>query len=227
MRRVWSVCACTALCAFLPSHLFAQPTPAGRVDVAVGASWLQGYDVGESDGLLTSSQAPTGQPFVLFRTATRLDQAAAVDARIGIVIGGGFSAEVRSSFSRPKYRISISGDSEAAQAIDVIDRIDQYIVDVALVWRIVQLSRGPIFPFIGGGSGYVRQLHSDGVLASDGARYFGNGGVEYWLRRRDSGRLKGAGLRSTVQAAWTETDLDIDNQRRSELSVVADFFLRF
>lgn len=183
--------------------------------------------MGESDAFLTSSQVPTGQPFVLFRTATRLDKATAADARIGIVIGRGFSAEVRSSFSRPKYRISISGDSEAAQAFDVTDRLDQYVVDVALVWRIVQLGRGPLLPFVGGGGGYVRQLHSNGVLASQGARYFGHGGVEYWLRRRDSGRLKGAGLRSTVQAAWSRTDLDTDEKHRSQLSIAADVFVRF
>src|SRR5262249_9140650 len=86
----------------------AQGTPdGGRLDLAIGAGWVGGVDLG-SAGATEATGA--GQRVPIFTTSTTLGSLSLVEGRVGWRLTHALSAQADASFGRPLLRIAVDND---------------------------------------------------------------------------------------------------------------------
>src|SRR5438309_60303 len=102
---------------------------------------------------------------------------------------GAVTAERSRSRSWPSDAPSVSGDIENGAPTTAVEKIQEYMIGGAVVWRVPGVQRPRLAPFVAVGGGYLRQLHDRALLAQTGRYYALGGGVAYLLASR-SGWLK-------------------------------------
>jgi hypothetical protein len=125
-------------------------------------------------------------------------------------------------------RTRISDDAEDAEALTVEEDLDQYFVEAAGVLLLDRFRIGDrTIPFVSGGAGYLRQLHEGRVLVETGQVYHLGGGLRHWLRVRDRGFLRAAGLRLDARAYFLANGFVLEEGARPHGSISGALFLTF
>jgi hypothetical protein len=197
-----------------------QPDPAlpkHHFTIAGGVSWLGGYPLGGNVATLRRNETGTASPasLTLFRVDTSIEQARAIEARIGYAVTRQLALELGGSYGRPRLALNVSGDAESDGAVFSNEEVSQYSVDVSAVWQIsrVRIARR-IRPYLAGGGGYLRQLYADRTVVETGRIMHVGGGLRYWLRGGDaSSRPLGVRVELRAQSRWG--GIDVENEMRT------------
>jgi hypothetical protein len=216
------------LLASVSAHAQATIDPhAARVEVEVGGGLFGGAGLGAGDANLRAN-APARQPFRLFATESRFEGAPLVYVRAAVPLGRGLGVEAGVTLEHPEIRTSLTGDAEGAAGLTTVERIDQYVFDGGLVWRLDRLRLGGrLFPFVSGGAGYLRQLHEGRTLIEHGQVYHAGGGVKYWLLTRPNGFLRSAGIRGDVRVQLLRGGIAFEDRQRPHAAISGGVFVGF
>lgn len=206
----------------------AQDAPSLRAHHVVldgGAVWAGGYPVGDVNAQLRTNAAGSAPPpYTLFAASSDISSAPSVTARLGFAVTPRLVIEAAGSFGRPRLGVDISRDVEAAGQRLAGERLQQYVIDGALVWQL-PLRLGPrARPFVIGGAGYLRQLHEDRTLVETGQVYYAGLGARYWIRG-GTGRARSVGLRADLRGNLRRGGIDFENKVRVYPTLAASLFL--
>jgi len=199
--------------------------PVHRLDVWGGAGLFTGGGLGSRDASLRANGSST--PFTLFRSASSLTRAPALEVGLGVLLTRRIGAEARLVYGRPDIRTSVTSDVEGAPAVAVVERIDQYAISGGVVVLIDELRLGGTTPFASAGAGYIRQLHEGRTLVEQGHSFHVGGGVKRWLFVRDRRRLKAAGLRGDARLELVSGGVAFDDRLRARGVLSGAFFVTF
>jgi hypothetical protein len=219
-------CVVIALCACHEGVASAQ-SPEGRVEVAVGASWVGSSSLGSRDANETTS---TLAQLPLFSTSTRLAGAPSVEGRVGWRLSRTLMVEGDASYGRPELQVTITNDAEAgltSGSVTAAERLEQFTAGGSLVWYppVGQSSR--LAPFLTAGVGYLRQLHETATLVQTGRYYQFGGGIAVPLTSRPTSRLKTIGVRIDARGLVRVDGVAFDSSARVVPSAGASLFIRF
>jgi len=200
--------ACGTLAAGLLLLALATPAPAAaqarratappRFEAGGGGGAIGAVSLGERDANLLTNDA-AGSPYRLYTTATRLQPAAAVEARLGYRVAPRLTAEARLTVARPWLRASISADAENASPVDATSRLTEYVVEGGALWRLSTDARHRWIPFVSGGAGLARHVHDARALVENGVEGYAGGGVLYAISSRTAASPARTGLRFDVR----------------------------
>jgi hypothetical protein len=220
---IWLVAALA-----IPSTALAQTAagqlPVGRFDVSFGGGFIGGASVGSGDATLRTQE---DEGYRLFATDSRFAGAGILEARAAMALTSRYGVEVRVGLSRPELRSAISEDVEGAPALEVAERVDQYVVDGALVITLRGLRIGGIVPFVSGGAGYLRQLHEGRTLIEEGLVYHLGGGARHAVITRDRAFLKQVGVRVDASLLLLTGGIRLEDEARPHAAVTAALFVAF
>ena len=150
------------------------PAPrAPRMELSVGAGFLGGSSLGTADADL---RGRTNQAFQLFDTSSRIGGSIPLEVRLGFLLGPRYVFEIRGAWSRPELETSVTGDFEGAPPVTVVERVDQYSLDLGVLVNLRQTRSRSLVPFISGGAGYVGSVHEGLTLLENGIGFRGGGG---------------------------------------------------
>jgi hypothetical protein len=206
----------------------AQDAPSLRAHHLVlegGAAWVGGYPVGDVNAQLRTNAAGSAPPMSeLAANNVYGGGAPSVTARLGFAVTPRLVLEAAGSFGRPRLGVDISRDVEAAGQRLAGERLQQYVIDGALVWQL-PLRLGPrARPFVVGGAGYLRQLHEDRTLVETGQVYYAGLGARFWIRG-GTGRARSVGLRADLRGNLRRGGIDFENKVRVYPTLAASLFL--
>jgi hypothetical protein len=229
MRRGCVIAAIAVLSSSLAPAAAAQgtpPRPVGRLEIAGGVGLFGGHSFGSADATIrANTAAPT--PFLLFSADSRLGRAPVVEARLSTALTRRYEVEGRFSFSRPELRSSISADVEGAPGLTVVERIDQYVIDGALLVLLDEIRIGGAVPFASAGAGYLRQLHEGLTVIESGRVFHIGGGVKHWFFSRARGVARAAGVRGDARLYFLSGGIALDDGPRSHVAISGSFFVTF
>lgn len=229
MRGGRGLAAVVLLLGFFVSSASAQAPsvrPLRRVEVAAGVGMFGGGSLGSADAAIRSNST-TPAPFRLFSTDSAFVRAPVVEARLGTALSRRYEVEARFSFSRPELRSSISSDVEDAPGLTVVERVDQYLIDGALLVLFDEARLGSAVPFASAGAGYLRQLHEGLTVIESGRVYHVGGGVKHWFLSRARGAVRAAGVRADARLYFFSGGIAVDDGPRPQAAVSASFFAAF
>src|SRR5688500_3045254 len=142
-RRSWlrrAVCTCRFVSVdlfvlfVLPAEAQPAAAPRGpRMELSAGVGFLGGSSLGTAAADL---RGRSNQPFQLFNTSSRIGGSLPLEVRLGFLLGPRYVFEIRGAWSRPELETSVSGDLEGAPPLTVVERVDQYSPDVAMVVKL-------------------------------------------------------------------------------------------
>jgi hypothetical protein len=208
-----------ALCLMLHAALAtAQNAPElrqHRVTINGGLIWLAGYDIGVSTAELRGNGAGATPPaFALLTADSHLTSAIAPEIRVGFSLSRRWTIEGGGQWAQPHIGIGIAGDAEAPVQELPGEQLQQYVFDGGINWQLPIGMGGRLAPFVGGGAGYLRQLHEDRTFAETGQLYYGGGGARYWLRG-GHGTTRPIGIRGEFRINVRRQGIDFTNQARA------------
>ena len=212
------------LCLASPARAQSAGAPPGRIEVAVGLGAIGGAALGSDDANL---RAADGSDFRLFGAESRFAGAPSLEVRAGLALTGRYAMEVRFALSHPELLTAISGDVEGAPDIELTERIDQYVVDAAILVNLDRVRIGPVVPFASAGAGYLRQLHEGLTLVEEGTAYHVGGGVKHRFVSRGSGFLKAVGLRGDVRVYLLAGGIAVGSRPRPHMAAAGSVFVAF
>ena len=212
------------LCLASAARAQSAATLPGRIEVAVGLGVVGGAALGSDDANLRTA---TGSDFRLFGAQSRFGAAPTLEARAGLALTRRYAMEVRFALSHPELLTSISADVEGAPDIELTERIDQYVVDAALLVRLDRIRIGSVVPFASAGAGYLRQLHEGLTLVEEGTAYHVGGGVKHRFVSRGRGFLKAVGLRGDVRVYLFAGGIAVRNRPRPHAAAAGSVFVAF
>ena len=207
----------------------AQPLdrPVHRFEASVGALWLGSGELGSEDADLRQNGTPPGD-FTVFATDTRVEASPGFDGRVAYWLTRSIAVEAGFVVSRPAVSSRVTDDIEEAADLTLEEDLEQYFVDVGAVLLLDRLSIGErTVPFVSGGAGYLRQLHEGRTLVETGQVYHVGGGLRHWLRMRDAGFLRAAGLRVDARIYMLANGVAFESGARPHAAVSGALFLTF
>jgi hypothetical protein len=211
---------------FFPRLAVAQGTGSiHRLEVSAGGGYFTGTSFGNATATLRANgQVP--QPYSLFTTESVLTGSLAGDLTLGTRINRRWSVEGHFGYSRPSLETSVGEDAEGATAVTVIERIDQFVIDAGVLFRIDEMRVKRLTPYAAGGAGYLRQLHEGYALIDQGHLYHLGGGVARDLITRTHGIVRAAGLRADARMYFLSGGVVNDRTARHG-SFTASLLVRF
>jgi hypothetical protein len=168
----------------------------GSWEIGGGALWTGGFDVDAFDATLTANAGNDAEPFTLFAVDGRVKPSAGLQARLGFYLSRAFAIEGGVRYTRPVVSMRVTDDAEDAPDVTVEETINRYVFDGSLVMHLTgaAFAGGRGVPFLQGGAGYVRELHSGNELVETATEFHAGGGVKIWF---GSG-LRRLGVRADV-----------------------------
>ena len=201
--------------------------PVHRFEATIGALWLASGELGSEDADLRRSGTPPGD-FRVFGTDTTIEASPGFDGRVAYWLTRSLAVEAGFVMTRPVVSTAISDDTEGAEDLSLEEDLDQYFVDVGAVLMLDRLSIGErTVPFVSGGGGYLRQLHEGRTLVETGQVYHLGGGLRHWLRVRDTGFLRAAGIRVDARVYMLVNGVAFDDGARPHGAISGSLFLTF
>jgi opacity protein-like surface antigen len=195
-----------------------------RFELAVGPGWAASYGLGSRTAQLTGN---LGQPsLTLFETESEMAGGIGLDAKLGYRLTPVLRLEAGLAFSRPEFRTSVSRDAEGAAAIVATDRVDQYLVEAALLAHAPRWRAAGGVPYATGGAGYLHQVASEGASVESGAVYHAGAGMA-WERVRAKGWAGAWGVRADARVNVRTGGIDIEDAARVWPSAGVRFFVAF
>jgi hypothetical protein len=224
MNRLRWVLTLALLC--VPRLGLAQGTDfIHRLEVSAGGGYFTGTSFGNATATLRGNgQLP--QPYTLFSTDSTLTGSLAGDFTLGARISRRWSVEGHFGYSRPNLETSVRNDAEGAAAVTVVERIDQFMVDAGVLFRIDEMRIKRLTPYAAGGAGYLRQLHEGYALIDQGHVYYLGGGVTRDFVVHTHGIVRAAGLRADARLYFLAGGVVNDRTARHG-SFTASLFVRF
>jgi hypothetical protein len=217
------------LLAVLPLPAAAQGIRKPRVrliEVSGGVGLIGGGSLGEQDANLRANSTPA-EPYRLFSTDATFRRAGVLEARLGTTLTSRYAIEGRFAFSRPELRAVISADVEGAPGLTVVERVDQYVIDGALLVLFNEARLGGVVPFASAGAGYVRQLHEGLTVIESGRIYHVGGGIRHRFFSRNRGFTRTAGVRADARLDLLSGGISIDDGPRPHLAISGSLFVGF
>jgi hypothetical protein len=196
-----------------------------RLEVGGGAGYFTGLNFGSATAALRANNQ-TPQPYTLFTTDTTLTGSLAGDFTLGARINRRWTVEGHFGYSRPSLETSVGGDAEGAAPITVVERIDQFVIDAGVLFRIDEMQIKRLMPYAAGGAGYLRQLHEGFALIDQGHLYHLGGGITRELMIRTHGVVRATGLRVDGRMYFLSGGVVNDRTARHG-SFTASLFVRF
>jgi hypothetical protein len=225
--RLFAAIAAVLVVAVPAAAQTSDPLPIGRFEVDAGGGWLGGARLGSGDANLRAP-APAPATFRLFSVDSRFAAAPTVHLKAGFAFSRRLGVEAGVTLSHPELRASVTNDAEAAPAITIAERIDQYSVDASVIVMIGELALGRrTLPFAAAGAGYLRQLHEGRTVVEEGQVFHAGGGIKHWLMARDQGFISGAGLRVDVRLYLMSGGIAFEDHPRPHGAVSGSVFLTF
>ena len=198
----------------------------GRLEVGGGFGLLGGASIGTEDANLRANTSPA-EPYRLFTAESSVQRAGVLEARLGVALTRRYAVEGRFSFSRPELQSSISADVEGAPGLTVVERVDQYVIDAAVLVLFDEARFARMVPFASAGGGYVRQLHEGLTVIEGGGIYHVGGGIKHWFFSRNSGFARAAGARADARLYFLTGGFALDDGPRSHGAISGSVFLGF
>ena len=205
----------------------AQPAAAPRaprMELSVGAGLLGGSSLGSANADL---RGRNNQPFQLFDTSSRLGVSIPVDVRLDFLLGPRYVVEIRGAWSRPELETSVNGDVEGAPELTLVERVDQYSLDLGLLINLGRVRSRTLVPFVSAGGGYSGAVHEGLTLLENGISFRGGGGFKYPLVMQRRGRVKGMGIRADAAFIVMTGGLAGENDTARQMATSGSFYLTF
>lgn len=196
----------------------------GGWEIGGGGVFMGGYDFGESAADLTPNTGNT-VPVTLFTTDNEVRPVFGVQARIGYVVSPALVLEAGFRFTRPQYRVRVTGDFENAPDTTIEETLSDYLFEGSAVWHFTGASfaGGRAVPFAYGGGGYFRELHDQDALVEDGFEYHGGVGLKLWFNES----RRGFGIRGDVGISIRDGGFDFEDSPRLVPTVGGSLVYRF
>jgi hypothetical protein len=214
----------------VPVTAAAQPVPAaaaaGRLEVSIGAGILAGGARGTQDANLRANNVDP-EPFRVFGTDSRFGASPTLDVRAGFALTRRYGIEGGISFGRPELQTALSDDVEGADALVVVEDVDQYLIGAALVITLEELRFGTLVPVVTGGAGYLRQLHEGRTVVEDGRFFQGGMGVRHAFATGGRGLVKGSGIRADARLYLLDGGIGVEDGLRPQGAIAGSFFVVF
>jgi hypothetical protein len=205
----------------------AADRPVHRVEASIGALWLGGAELGSNDAELRQNAIPTTD-FRLFGADTRIQAAPGFDGRVAFWLMRSLAIEAGFVRTVPEVRTRVTDDAEDAEDLTLAEDLDQYFIEAAAVLLLDAFSIGSrTVPFVSGGAGYLRQLHEGRTLVEGGQVYQIGGGIRHWLRVRERGWLRAAGVRVDARLYMLVNGFAFEDGARRHGTVSGSFFVTF
>jgi hypothetical protein len=187
---------CTCICAHVlgATTAFAQAAPGFRprqISVAVGASVVSSYPVGDLTASLRRNSTGTPPPFTMLQASSEFERIVGFESRINVGVTPAFAIEVGGGYSTPRLTVTVASDPELSGSATASEQINQYVVDVSGLYQLPIAVGRRARVYAVGGMGYLRQLHEGRLLVETGTTVHLGGGLQYWLRHRAAGRAFG------------------------------------
>jgi len=164
----------------------------------------------------------------VFSSDTRFAAAPSFHVRGGYDLTRRLGVEGGVVFSRPAIRTSLTGDIEGAPSLTVDERVDQYVIEASVLFRLDELRLGrSTVPFVAGGAGYLRQLHQGLTVIDQGHLYHVGGGVKHTLTVRNRGLVRSAGIRADARVYLLTSGYSFDDGPRPHVAASGSLFLVF
>jgi hypothetical protein len=195
-----------------------------RLELSAGAGFLGGSSLGTADADL---RGRSNQPFQLFDTSSRVGGSIPLEVRLGFLLGPRYVFEIRGAWSRPDLETSVTGDFEGAPPVTVVERVDQYSLDLGVLVNLRPARPGSIVPFISGGAGYVGAVHEGLTLLENGIGFRGGGGLKYPLVMQRRGRFKGAGIRADAALIVMTSGLAAESGATRQVAASGSLYVSF
>jgi hypothetical protein len=214
------------LCALPPAARAqsAEESLPGRIELAAGLFSAAQSSFGTRDATETSAAGPR---FVLFSTASVLDATAGAAASVGVRLTRALQVDFGASYSVPTLRTTISADAEKATATDATESVKQVMIDGSLIMHLPRWRLGArSVPFVDGGVGYLRQLHTGRTLVDTGQTYHIGGGVKVALLSASRARLKEVGIRAEARALSRSKGITLDGHSHVSPALLISLFVR-
>jgi hypothetical protein len=187
---------------------------AGSFEVTGGVLWNGSYDAGSANANLSRNPTTGAAPLTEFQAEGRMLSAPGADLHLGVYLGRRISAEATFQYTKPTLRASLTNDFESADPVDADETISSYLIGGSLLYHF---GEGRFVPFVAGGAGYLRQLHSGNTEALTGTEVHAGGGVKYWF----GGGTHRLGLRVDAQASARDKAIAFEQKRRVVPSLAA------
>lgn len=210
----------------LPGIAAAQtPSLLRHLELSGGIGVLGGATLGTQNADLRT--ATTGQPYRLFTSNSRMSAAPVIDLRLGTALTRRFGVEAHASFGHPEVRTALSSDAEGAPSITAVERLDQYVIDGGVVYRLTDSRVAGVVPFAAAGGGYLRQLH-EGLSATDSGRVvYAGGGVRREFVVRPRGFVRTVGARGDVRLNMLSGGIEVEDRTRRHVSASGSVYFVF
>lgn len=213
MRRAWLRAAVVGFALLpgtvAPASAQAKPSRPPRFEVSAGGLFVGGYTGGQKDADLISNQTG-GPPYTLFKSESRIESSAGIEARVGVRLSRMFTVEGGVFTSRPQLSTRLTGDVEGAPDATVSEDLSVYVIDAALMATFGKPGSA-VTPFVRAGAGYLRELHEDNALVKTGQAYHFGGGVTFWLNPRRT-----IGARADARVYVMRGGIDLDGGTRTQ-----------
>ena len=219
---VLTAVALVAVPSIAPAQVFvgAVGPRSGSVEIAVGGVWNLGTDYGTADATLTPNPSGGQGSFALFSSATNLRPTLGVQGFVGVYVTRALAIEAGVQYARPTLEVELSDDFEDAPDVTATTSISQYLFTGSLVYHFGG-AVARTTPFIAGGAGHVRDVHSGNGLVETGVEYHGKAGVKLWFGRGQNNGLRIEGGVSIRDGCFT-----LDDDRRVVPNASASFAYR-
>ena len=223
MRRARAAAIALGCLAALASPAAAQTERKGSWEVAAGAVWLLGMDLGSSTATL---ERPGGAPFELFRTETSIDGGPGAALSLAWFAAERLAIEAAFSYARPGVSTRVTADAEDAASVTSTIRLHQYVVEGGARWYFSR-APGRFQPFARAGAGYLRQLDADHAHVETGTLVHAGAGVDRLFRDRPDGRINRIGLRLDARIVGRSGGFDVEEAFRVRGAAGASIFFGF
>lgn len=195
------------------------PRP-GSAEISGGGFWSAGQSLPASAATLTVNPTSGLSSFDLFEVDPSLDPAIGALGTVGVYITRSLAVEGGVQFSRPKLNVRLTNDAEDAPDVTASTTITSYLFSGSLVYHFGNAGR--TVPFIAGGAGHIRDVHSGNEVVETGIEFHGKVGFKSWF-----GRMRKFGFRAEGGVSVRDGGFSYDEERRIVPTAAASLLYLF
>lgn len=154
---------------------------AGSAELSGGGFWGAGQSLSDRAATLTANPGSGSSGFDLFTAEPKLDPSLGVQGALAVYITPSLAVEGGIRLSRPKVKVNLTNDAENAADVTASTTLTSYVFTGSLVYHFG--TSGRTIPFVSGGAGHIRDVHSGNELVETGTEYHGTLGFKSWFGR--------------------------------------------
>lgn len=192
----------------------------GSAEVGGGGFWTAGQNLPESAATLTGNPSAGGSAFELFDVDPRLEPAIGAHGTVAVYVTRALAIEGGVQFSRPTLNVRLTDDAEDAPDVTASTTITSYVFTGSLVYHFGDSGR--TVPFVAGGAGHIRDVHSGNEVVETGTEYHGKAGIKSWF-----GRRRNVAFRVEAGISIRNGGFSFDEERRVVPAVAASLLYLF